>query len=283
MPIDCPTCEREFDGERGMRVHHALAHDEHAPNRECADCGEWFYSKVERKYCSDECRENSVSFEGENNPNYSGGKTATECEICGDEFEYYPSEKPGKYCPDCVENEDWRHDPDVSGEEHPRWNGGPREVDCEMCGATVERRASRVDDQATLCSEECHSAWLSETFTGDGHPNWRGGSDEPYGKGWNRIRNLALERDDHACVLCGTTREEIGRNPDVHHIVPLRTFVESPVLAREDAHTLDNVVSLCVACHRRADHGNVSRARLRSLIGAARPGEPGAGRARGAR
>lgn len=37
----------------------------------------------------------------------------TECTHCGQEFQYYPSEKPGKYCEECVNDEDvhWTEKP----------------------------------------------------------------------------------------------------------------------------------------------------------------------------
>ncbi|MFU1781163.1 hypothetical protein ACM16X_07270 [Haloarcula japonica] len=38
--------------------------------------------------------------------------------------------------------------------------------------------------------------------------------------------------------------------------------IAMPALALRDAHTLDNVVSLCPGCHRRAEFGRVSRAEL---------------------
>ena len=46
-----------------------------------------------------------------------------------------------------------------------------------------------------------------------------------------------------------------------------KRFVETDDHSREDAHFLDNVVSLCVRCHRKADFGNISREELRSLVG----------------
>lgn len=73
MPT-CPSCGDEFDTRRGLGVHHSSAHDERLPNRECAHCESEFYCEYERKYCSDDCRDRAVSFEGENNPNYRGGK-----------------------------------------------------------------------------------------------------------------------------------------------------------------------------------------------------------------
>lgn len=182
-------------------------------------------------------------------------------------FEYYPSEKPGEFCANCVENEPWRHVREIERDENPRWNGGKLTLSCDVCDGTVERHPSAISGEATLCDRECFEAWLSDEFTGEGHPNWRGGGNESYGPGWNPVRERALERDDYACVLCGTDADELGRNPDVHHLVPVRVFVESPLLTIEDAHTLDNVVSLCPACHRRAEFGHYSRAELRWRAG----------------
>jgi hypothetical protein len=117
MTERCPTCGDTFDSTRGLGVHHSAAHDELLPNRTCAACEETFHSEHERKYCSEDCRETAVSFEGENNPNWGGGRTSTTCERCGAEFLYYPSEKPGLYCSECVENEQWRHDRDITGQQ----------------------------------------------------------------------------------------------------------------------------------------------------------------------
>ncbi|MEF8784458.1 MAG: HNH endonuclease [Haloarculaceae archaeon] len=171
------------------------------------------------------------------------------------------------YCPSCVETEDWRDPPIIREDDHPRWNGGKVEVDCAVCDKTVERYPSHINGEATLCSDECRYDWLSETFTGDGHPNWKGGDTGNYGPGWNRVRREALERDGHECVLCGATKADIGRNPDVHHIVPVRVFAESDGCEKTDAHRLDNVISLCLPCHRKADFGQVSKERLWGELG----------------
>lgn len=254
---DCPTCGESFDSGRGLGVHHSREHDELLPNRGCDRCSTEFHSEHEQKYCSTDCREAAVSFEGENNPNYDGGEDVTDCEICGSMFEYYTSEKPGRYCPDCVEREEWRHDRDIAGERNPRWSGGRREFECGQCESTFRRWQGQVDTDQVFCSPGCQSEWLSEAFTGDGHPNWAGGVEANYGRGWTRARKRALERDDHSCVLCGTTRAELGRNPDVHHVVPVRAFVETPVTVEADAHYLENLVSLCPSCHRRVEFGDV--------------------------
>jgi len=263
---ECPTCGSAFETRRGLGVHHSSAHDQRLPNRECDNCGEQFYCSYERKYCSDLCHDEAVSFSGKNNPNYSGKKEITKCNICGKSFDYYPSDKEGLYCPGCVEEESWRDPPVIEGEDHPRWSGGKIETDCAMCDSSIQRYPSHITGEVALCSDECRYDWLSETFTGDGHPNWEGGGMDNYGKGWNRVRRQALERDNHECVVCGTTSEELGRNPDVHHIVPVRLFDRAEDWTREDAHDLDNVVSLCPGCHRNAEFGNIPKQRLWDAI-----------------
>ena len=263
MP-QCPSCGDSFETRRGLGVHHSQSHGETLPNRTCDYCNTEFHSVYEKRYCSEACLDASDSFEGENHPNWNGGKETTECEICSVEFEHYPSEKEGLYCSTCVENENWRYRPNISGEDHPRWADGKQELNCVECGTTVVRHQSQITSEHVFCSDECQYEWLSETFTGEGHPNWKGGVNPSYGRGWRRIRERALKRDGHQCVICETTATELGRNPDVHHIVPVRAFVETPVTAEFDAHYLQNVVSLCQSCHRTAEFGGIDRSRLRA-------------------
>lgn len=276
MACTCPTCGESFDTRRGLGVHHSSAHDERLPNRTCSHCSQQFYCDYQKKYCSEDCRTEAVSYEGAANPNYQGKKTTTTCENCSREFDYYPSEKEGVFCSDCVENTDWQEPPKLEGPDHPRWSGGKVELDCTICDETVERYPSNVTGEVTVCSDDCRSEWLSKEFHESGHPNWKGGGNGSYGKGWNAARRRALERDGCECVACGKTRKEIGRNPDVHHIVPVRIFVEAETHAKADAHYLDNLVSLCIDCHRKADFGKLSKAKLRSFIDAGRARPPAA-------
>jgi predicted HNH restriction endonuclease len=50
--------------------------------------------------------------------------------------------------------------------------------------------------------------------------------------------------------VCGRGIEEIGREPDVHHITPVATFHKHPDYSKSDAHYVANLVSLCRRHHR---------------------------------
>jgi DEAD/DEAH box helicase domain-containing protein len=75
-----------------------------------------------------------------------------------------------------------------------------------------------------------------------------------YGPNWQAQRKAALERDGHACQVCG--RMEGGLH--VHHKTPFRAFP-----GYEQANVLDNLATLCPACHRQAE----SVVRMRSGLG----------------
>lgn len=80
---------------------------------------------------------------------------------------------------------------------------------------------------------------MSEAKVGDENPMWRGGYEGEYGHTWPRKRKAALERDGYECQACGSDEEL-----HVHHHRPVRTF-ENP----NDAHFLENLVTVCVECH----------------------------------
>lgn len=67
-----------------------------------------------------------------------------------------------------------------------------------------------------------------------------------YGKTWDEIRSRVRRRDSFTCQMCGTA--ETDRPHHVHHKIPFRNF-QSP----EEANRLENLVTLCPACHRRAE------------------------------
>jgi DEAD/DEAH box helicase domain-containing protein len=72
------------------------------------------------------------------------------------------------------------------------------------------------------------------------------GSPNDYGPDWQKIRDRVRFRDEYRCRVCGAA--EIGRDHDVHHIIPFRSFAN-----RELANQLSNLVTVCPVCHRRAE------------------------------
>ncbi len=112
-----------------------------------------------------------------------------------------------------------------------------------------------------------------------------------YGPEWPKIRERARARDGFRCQMCGrpetgpSTALRTGRQHDVHHKIPFRMFVRSQARtpkspdfgisptspdvglqsdfgvqndwgiqhAREQANRLDNLVTLCPECHKKAE------------------------------
>ncbi|MEJ2599323.1 MAG: DEAD/DEAH box helicase [Anaerolineales bacterium] len=74
---------------------------------------------------------------------------------------------------------------------------------------------------------------------------WRSDPNQ-YGPNWSKQRNLARQRDSYRCQVCGTPEGE--RQHDVHHKVPFRLFT-----SYLEANQLENLVTLCHACHRQVE------------------------------
>lgn len=67
-----------------------------------------------------------------------------------------------------------------------------------------------------------------------------------YGPGWAALSQMVRTRDGFRCQMCGINEKD--RAHDVHHKIPFRAFA-SP----EQANRLENLVTLCPACHKRAE------------------------------
>ena len=88
--------------------------------------------------------------------------------------------------------------------------------------------------------------WRSIHYRGEDNPAWRGGYEPYYGPNWEEQRRKALDRDKHLCQKCGA--KENGREHDVHHIIPFRIF---GIKRYEEANQIDNLLTLCIGCHRK--------------------------------
>jgi DEAD/DEAH box helicase domain-containing protein len=93
-----------------------------------------------------------------------------------------------------------------------------------------------------------------------------------YGPEWPAQRDAARARDGRRCQACGVL-EAPGRQHDVHHKIPFRAFLADPGLraglapeeARLAANRLENLVTLCPACHTRAEASVRTRSGLGGL------------------
>ncbi len=93
-----------------------------------------------------------------------------------------------------------------------------------------------------------------------------------YGPNWSAQRDAVRARDGYRCQGCGAP-EMADRQHDVHHKIPFRAFTADPRLraglsaefAWQAANRLENLATLCSACHRRAE----ASVRIRSGLGGA--------------
>jgi DEAD/DEAH box helicase domain-containing protein len=87
-----------------------------------------------------------------------------------------------------------------------------------------------------------------------------------YGADWMRARDAARGRDGNCCRQCSAP-ERPGKAHDVHHVRPFREFGYVPGENRNDrqANALDNLITLCSACHHRAETARGTRSALGGL------------------
>jgi DEAD/DEAH box helicase domain-containing protein len=100
-----------------------------------------------------------------------------------------------------------------------------------------------------------------------------------YGPAWPKIKDQVRARDNFCCQMCGVA--EGARKHDVHHKIPFRQFMRAgssdskasasggwEVLRPElvaRANQLDNLVTLCPECHRKAEQNVRMRSGLAGL------------------
>lgn len=220
------------------------------------DCTFITPKSVDSKYCSKQCMgkyfsENQIGFES---ANWQGGKLEKECLNCNQVFEVWPKRFKATYCSKKCMAEDYRSR--FSGEENPNYNRV--QVECDYCSKKLLRIPYRIQNyDKHFCNFECEGDWLSENKTGENHPNWSGGYPDYYGENWIEQREKALIRDDYKCIICKKDKSDLGRNPSVHHLKPIRKF-DQP----EEANDLDNLICLCANHHNLVEGWNLAPANI---------------------
>ncbi|MGH2626650.1 MAG: Zn-binding domain-containing protein, partial [Anaerolineales bacterium] len=87
-----------------------------------------------------------------------------------------------------------------------------------------------------------------------------------YGPDWPQASAAARARDGFRCRQCNAPERQ-GRAHDVHHLRPFREFGYVLGQNRNDrqANALDNLITLCAACHQRAESARGARSALGGL------------------
>jgi 5-methylcytosine-specific restriction endonuclease McrA len=258
---------REF-GSWGEAVV-AAGYEPHRPSAElaqrvtctCAWCGETdevLASQLEnqdRWYCSRKCKHDwqAENVVGEDHHQYDR-RTVT-CNHCGESFDRKPAVAESRdrhFCDyDCYGEWCSVH---RTEEMNPRWQGGEVEKQCEICGESFSVKQAKASN-SRFCSYDCLGTAREEEMSGEGNPNWVAGTTGYYGPNWDEQRQKRLRRDDHACIVCGLTREEhyreFGQDLIVHHVIPRRKFVTEGKLDAERANRVSNLRTMCVTDHQR--------------------------------
>ncbi len=112
---------------------------------------------------------------------------------------------------------------------------------CEHCRKPIPVPAWAQQVELRFCSPQCRRAWAEEApslaVSLDGRPGYRGAN-------WEEQARQARQRDGFRCRLCGVSEEELGRQLDVHHQIPYSSFKSNL-----EANKLENLISVCPACH----------------------------------
>ena len=131
------------------------------------------------------------------------------------------------------------------GEFFPNFEEGktPVERGCTNCKVALQVPGwyARKGPQLHFCSADCRQAWIEE------HPSFDITLEKRYrrrGANWEIQSGAARKRDGYTCQECGMTETELGRQLDVHHKIPFRSFKSNV-----EANKLEHLISVCPTCH----------------------------------
>lgn len=136
------------------------------------------------------------------------------------------------------------------------WYGTLIPISCNVCSKphNVSRRSISKTSFQNVCRSCCTRRFHDKLdFSGSQNPNWKGGhshwqqgklSYDKEGLHWDVTSAQARERDKGVCQDCGKSESELGYTLHCHHINPFRCC---------QSHAVDNLVSLCRSCHKKAE------------------------------
>lgn len=226
-------------------------------DRTCETCGNHFTatpSEVKKgwaKYCSRTCYD-------------AAGHIERTCAQCGITYTAHRSQHErygSKFCCKACYAA-WQKDnppahlppAPVYGKDNHAWRKVV--VNCDNCGREIERTPYRLQKlNHHFCNAKCMGEWRSNNIVGEKHPLWKEDSRGPsYGPNWYGQRKKVRSRANYCCQHCGISEKKLGKQLDVHHLIPFRTFNGDYKLANR----LDNLIALCNSCHKLAEHGKIA-------------------------
>ncbi|WP_436902808.1 homing endonuclease associated repeat-containing protein [Halovenus halobia] len=127
-----------------------------------------------------------------------------------------------------------------------------RRVEQSVDESPTRREMDRVGEYPSSTYKYRFGSWNGALEAANLPPNectTESGTD-PYGPEWETCRRRILQRDEYQCRVCKRDATELAKSLHVHHIKPLRTFVEHDgSVDFEQAHEPTNLVTLCPSCH----------------------------------
>ncbi len=140
-----------------------------------------------------------------------------------------------------------------------RWKDAKETITvfCNYCGKEkvmlkwdLEQKQRRGQDKF-YCNRSCFGKWKAANWNGENNPSWQGGW-TPHGKGWDIIRGVVRKEQDYKCFDCKVSEYKLGRELDIHHIIPARLFKR-----KSDASHRPNLMGLCHSCHMKREFSEI--------------------------
>lgn len=235
----CAFCEAEFkakpSNKRQCCSRDCSCKARKAKNQfQCSYCQQTYYrspahqARVKKAFCSKKCM--GMGERGEANHAWRGGLIDKECLECKTLFSVKQSQEEAKCCStEC---------------KHKFYSKNPRrplvEILCEECQSTIKVKDTPTSRRKKYCSIECKDKAHAKRMLGENNGRYiHGECTKPYRSYFGRkLRKTIRDRDGDCCKLCGMTKEQHGKNLDVHHVnYNKEDFSES------------NLICLCRYCH----------------------------------
>lgn len=121
-------------------------------------------------------------------------------------------------------------------------------VNCSYCNSEISIYPSKLKHNKNFyCSKTCRAKHIR----GANNPSFVHGEGRHiyYGLNWKSQRRKILELDGYKCQYCGKSPDN-KKSLHVHHITKAAFFEN-----REDANNIQNLITLCDPCHKKAEKG----------------------------